>query len=222
MARLACQTPICSHNNAAIPMIRSNFSSRTVHATVGHNLPRLNHAVRQWRRADAPRDDPSEPTITGRLQASLDDLDLNQLQTALRLAIEAENYALAAKIRDVLAMVLGPEFKSTADWHRLGILDWLADRATDLGYRLPTGTHSICSPICTWNYIVATTRMLINPLALVQRCSGVQHPSFWTMTIVSSSLKREAARPWPSSYPLYQPWRTPLTCIRKTLRGRRL
>lgn len=70
----------------------------------------------------------------------LQQLDLNQLQTALNTAIAAENYTLAAKIRDVLQAASGGGWSGTAsDWRALGILDWLAERAEFLGFRLPTG-----------------------------------------------------------------------------------
>ncbi len=69
-------------------------------------------------------------------------LDLNQLHTALHAAIAAENYALAAQLRDLLNMALGGDVNEhPADWQRLGVLDWLADRAEDLGYKIPTGMH---------------------------------------------------------------------------------
>ena len=76
-----------------------------------------------------------------------DKLDLNQLQTALNNASAAENYELAAKIRDVLTLALiatdDPTSAALAavpggDWRRLHITDWISDRAEDLGYRLPT------------------------------------------------------------------------------------
>ena len=72
----------------------------------------------------------------------LEELDLNQLQTALNTAIAGDNFELAAKIRDVLQLVAGggdAAAATAADWRRLGVLDWLADRAEHLGFRLPTG-----------------------------------------------------------------------------------
>jgi hypothetical protein len=71
----------------------------------------------------------------------IDSIDLNQLQTALNNAIASENYELAAKIRDVLALAIGLDSDDTTpsgDWRRVGILEWISDRAEDLGYRLPT------------------------------------------------------------------------------------
>jgi DEAD/DEAH box helicase/UvrB/uvrC motif len=75
---------------------------------------------------------------------NIDAIDLNQLQTALNNAIASENYELAAKIRDVLALATGdddgesPDKAPSRDWRRLGITEWISDRAEDLGYRLPT------------------------------------------------------------------------------------
>lgn len=79
----------------------------------------------------------------------LDALDLNQLHTALNNAIAAENYAAAATIRDLLTLALGPEAAATpaGDWRRLGVLDWLADRAEDMGYRLPTEVQRRAAPV---------------------------------------------------------------------------
>lgn len=67
----------------------------------------------------------------------LQDLDLNQLQTALNVAIAAEDYELASAIRDALQRVAGEA--PPADWGSLGVLPWLAERAEYLGFRLPTG-----------------------------------------------------------------------------------
>lgn len=79
--------------------------------------------------------------------------DLNQLQTALSRAIAAEDWELAAKIRDLLRLLAGPADGSggrqlAADWRGLGILDWLADRAENLGFAFPTGGHPRCACLC--------------------------------------------------------------------------
>lgn len=69
--------------------------------------------------------------------------DLNQLQTALNTAIAAEDWAMAAKLRDLLRLMTGCEgqggAKLAADWKGLGVLPWLAERAENLGYSFPTG-----------------------------------------------------------------------------------
>lgn len=67
--------------------------------------------------------------------------DANQLTTALNNAIAAEDYALAAQLRDQLRALSGDGAEAAADWYTLGILDWLADRAERIGYRFPTGEH---------------------------------------------------------------------------------
>lgn len=73
--------------------------------------------------------------------------DLNQLQTALNTAISAEDWALAAKLRDVLRLLTGAEgqggSKLASDWKGLGILPWLAERAENLGYTFPTGGREL-------------------------------------------------------------------------------
>lgn len=86
--------------------------------------------------------DPSSPREPHKLQ--IDAIDPNQLQTALNNAIASENYDLAAKIRDVLALAISADGDSgtgtapSGDWRRLGIIDWIADRVEDIGYILPT------------------------------------------------------------------------------------
>jgi hypothetical protein len=99
----------------------------------------------------ALRGPPPPRAADGDQPSPLDALDLNQLHTALNNAIAAENYALASKIRDLLALALGPEAAAAppADWRRLGVPEWLADRVDDLGYRLPTEVQRRASPVIT-------------------------------------------------------------------------
>lgn len=66
-------------------------------------------------------------------------MDRNQLYTTLNAAIAAEDYALASRIRDALSSSSGLDpTVIPADWHHLGIVEWLADRAESLGFRVPT------------------------------------------------------------------------------------
>ena len=69
----------------------------------------------------------------------LRDQDTNRLTTALNTAINAEDYRLAAQIRDRLTELSGHDSEVTADWTKLGIPEWLAERAERIGYRFPTG-----------------------------------------------------------------------------------
>lgn len=73
-----------------------------------------------------------------RLTANLSGMDLNQLQTALALAIENEDYGAAAAVRDAINSATGNKAASI-DWAALGLPEWLFDRAQRLGYRFPTG-----------------------------------------------------------------------------------
>ena len=80
-----------------------------------------------------------------------DPSDLNQLHTALDRAIASENYSLAAQIRDVLRILVngdsnGDDSILPNDWKRLGVLEWLADRAEDMGYRVPTEIQRRATP----------------------------------------------------------------------------
>ena len=78
--------------------------------------------------------------------------DLNQLQTALNRAIASEEWDLAAKIRDLLRLLTSDASGSgggggrAADWRGLGVLGWLADRAENLGFTLPTGAPPALAP----------------------------------------------------------------------------
>lgn len=64
--------------------------------------------------------------------------DANELTTALNNAIAAEQYELAARLRDRLRQLSGSD-AGPADWQSLGIPTWLAQRAEHIGYRIPTG-----------------------------------------------------------------------------------
>ena len=62
--------------------------------------------------------------------------DLNYLQTRLHLALEQEDYAAAAAMRDQIQAAAGAA--GSTSWGSLGLPDWLADRLTRLDYPLPT------------------------------------------------------------------------------------
>lgn len=66
------------------------------------------------------------------LAASLngEPVDLNKLHSALSRAVEAEDYSLAASIRDSInkAMKAQGIEDGPSDWKSIGILPWLADR----------------------------------------------------------------------------------------------
>lgn len=105
-----------------------------------------------------------------RIAENLERLDANQLQTALATAIAAEDYALAAAIRDRFAQMMddgGGAAGSAAgggsgsgsstdgggggarllDWEALGVRDWVADRAARLGLRFPTEVQRRACPV---------------------------------------------------------------------------
>lgn len=68
---------------------------------------------------------------------NFDALDDNQLQTALNNAIAAEQYSLAASLRDKLRST--GKGHGRLDWRALGMPDWLAERAEQMGFKYPTG-----------------------------------------------------------------------------------
>ena len=67
--------------------------------------------------------------------------DLNWLHTKLQLALDSEDYAEAASVRDrirSLADLDGSGAAGEAPWTNLGVPDWLADRLSRLNFPLPT------------------------------------------------------------------------------------
>ena len=86
------------------------------------------------------------------LMEKLSNMDMNQLHTALNVAISSENYSLAAKIRDVIRLASeakGLPRKNEGDfasWEQLGILDWLSERAYELGFMIPTEIQRRAAP----------------------------------------------------------------------------
>lgn len=79
----------------------------------------------------------SEDSVNG-----IEKLDSNQLQTALNNALSSENYAQAATLRDKLRELQG-EQGASLDWRALGVLEWLAERAEQMGFKFPTGEFKI-------------------------------------------------------------------------------
>ena len=69
-------------------------------------------------------------------------MDSNELQTALNNALASEDYSLAAKLRDQLQTIQG-KGHFVLDWRALGVPDWLAERAEQMGYRFPAGVSSL-------------------------------------------------------------------------------
>jgi UvrB/uvrC motif len=75
--------------------------------------------------------------------AALSGMDANQLQTALQIAVDSEDFQTAGRIRDELR---GRQDSNGSggggggtSWRQLGVPDWLADRAEQYGLRFPTG-----------------------------------------------------------------------------------
>lgn len=97
----------------------------------------------------------------------LRDQDTNRLTTALNTAINAEDYRLAAQIRDRLTELSGHDSEVTADWTKLGIPGWLAERAERIGYRFPTGAF------------LSAVEGIRSHLQSVSLCTRA-HPPFWS------------------------------------------
>ena len=67
---------------------------------------------------------------------SRDHADLNTLQTELYAALEEEDYAAAAHLRDRIELVTGAG--GAGDWSALGVPEWLSDRLHRLDFTMPT------------------------------------------------------------------------------------
>ena len=69
--------------------------------------------------------------------------DINHLHMLLKKAVDAEDFDAAAFIRDRIQQIscTGTD-TGRLGWAQLGIVDWLIDRADDLGYGIPTPVQS--------------------------------------------------------------------------------
>ncbi|WIA41652.1 hypothetical protein OEZ86_009006 [Tetradesmus obliquus] len=85
------------------------------------------------------------------IKASILQMDNNQLQTALAVAIAAEDYALASRIKERLQQKLAESGSAVVskpmDWAALGVPEWLADRAERLGFLFPTEVQRRSTPV---------------------------------------------------------------------------
>jgi hypothetical protein len=66
--------------------------------------------------------------------------DINQIETQLRIAVAAEDYALAGALKAQLQAISGTERAplSSCSWASLGLPEWLVDRTERLGFPFPT------------------------------------------------------------------------------------
>lgn len=71
--------------------------------------------------------------------------DLNALESQLRRALAKEDYAAAAALRDTIAAASGVA-GSQGSWEALGVPAWLADRASQLGFAIPTAIQRAAVP----------------------------------------------------------------------------
>lgn len=72
--------------------------------------------------------------------------DLNVLQTCLHEALVQEDYGAAARLRDRIKVLSGGVEQIGESWQRLGLPGWLADRADQLGFTVPTPIQSHAIP----------------------------------------------------------------------------
>jgi hypothetical protein len=125
--------------------------------------------------------------------------DANELTTALNKAIATENYQLAAALRDKLRQLSGGEAESIADWHKLGVPSWLAERAEQIGFRFPTGEAIISSKSRFAEHQDAEYEFNSDATAMqLQRCKDELPRSSFEVLMQSSSQAQALARRWPS------------------------
>jgi len=74
--------------------------------------------------------------------------DMNYLHMLLKKAVDAEDFDAAVFIRDRIQHIScdGTD-TGTLGWENMGILNWLVDRASDLGYGIPTPVQSRAGPV---------------------------------------------------------------------------
>ncbi|CAL5219427.1 g1256 [Coccomyxa viridis] len=104
--------------------------------------------------------------------------DTNRLTTALNIATAAEDYKLAAHIRDRLAELTGSDSEVTADWTKLGIPEWLAERAERIGYRFPTDVQKRASRVLN-----------SKSDAIIQSATGSGKTLSFVMPLLGSALR---------------------------------
>ncbi|KAL6770738.1 hypothetical protein ACKKBF_B32455 [Auxenochlorella protothecoides x Auxenochlorella symbiontica] len=70
--------------------------------------------------------------------------DLNLLHTELHAAVASQDFSRASQLRDRIAATTGTP--PPGSWEELGLPPWLADRARQLGFTLPTTTQARAIP----------------------------------------------------------------------------
>ena len=110
--------------------------------------PSLCHMRHRLQQSRTVRSKCSQSEDNSEAEDILQEQDTNRLTTALNIAIAAEDYGLAAHIRDRLAELTGSDSEATADWTKLGVPEWLAERAERIGYRFPTGGNCSSTDGC--------------------------------------------------------------------------
>jgi hypothetical protein len=131
-----------SHTTAVHGAQRAAHTSRggTLRAPAAPKETRdaiTHHASSRRRRGSALR----AMAADGESNAALEGMDdLNVLQTALRAAVQREDYAAAAALRDRID-TLSPDGYTREDWRDLGLPEWLANRAERCGYSFPTSVQ---------------------------------------------------------------------------------
>lgn len=159
-SKLACWGLSCSSHSANVRVDADRAASlcgsqphQACRRQPGVGSPHCTQRKRQCAavRALSGPDDPAGYDA-GRIASSLDSMDLNQLQTALTLAIKAEDYSLAARIRDAASKLNGTG-ASQIDWGFFGIPEWLRERARRLGYPFPTGEASRFVCCCCLSFV---------------------------------------------------------------------
>eukprot|EP00959_Pyramimonas_sp_CCMP1952_P019826 418699-Pyramimonas_sp.AAC.1 len=121
--------------------------------------------------------------------------DLNTLQTALRSAVQAEDYALAAKIRDRVASIGGGS--GGKDWYELGLPYWLADRAERLGYMFPTAVQAsaVSEGLRGSDVLIQAQTGSGKTLAFVLPCLALLSESLFSVELLRSQMGPTSLQP---------------------------
>jgi len=121
--------------------------------------------------------------------------DLNTLQTALRNAVQTEDYALAAKIRDRVASFGGGSGRK--DWYELGLPFWLADRAERLGYMYPTAVQAaaVAELLRGSDVLIQAQTGSGKTLAFLLPCLAQLSPSLFSVEILRSQMGPTSLQP---------------------------
>lgn len=134
---------MAGHGNLRIHKIHSYLPSCTLLPLQQHLAPRLTKRNRRRLLQLEPSYRGARGSAQARAvaHAAAPRADLNQLQTQLGVAVAAEDYAEAARIKRAIADAHGGAAPPPRSWADLNIPHWLVDRAERLGFLFPNAVQ---------------------------------------------------------------------------------